>query len=300
VRSTILAALVVSLVPLLVGTVAQAQDVGQGAIVVRDTAHDGLAPIYAHEEGSTIESQASQNDLVAGITTPHTVGLTLRETMAGLFAHTYVFETSHDRIHVVYFPNGTQPGRWKMAWMDPADLQTFTYDCSCGARDFHGLTSEACAPFSPSGFLKFKWNECFTQGRDQQLAQSGQPGVSPGAPPPNPAPIAEAGTDANSTEDQPLSPDVITKRTGGGASDAPPGDKGKESESPSPKKSRKTLTNEDVIKLVKAELGDKVIIDKIHSSPGDKLDTSTDALIRLKKAGVSKAVIDAIVKRADE
>jgi cobalamin biosynthesis Co2+ chelatase CbiK len=47
-------------------------------------------------------------------------------------------------------------------------------------------------------------------------------------------------------------------------------------------------------------MGDKVIIDKINSSPGDKLDTSTDALIRLKKAGVSKAVIDAMIKRADE
>jgi hypothetical protein len=65
-----------------------------------------------------------------------------------------------------------------------------------------------------------------------------------------------------------------------------------------PKKSNeKAITNEDVIALVKADLGDEIVIDKIRSAPGDKLDTSTDALIRLKKAGVSKAVIDAMVKR---
>lgn len=51
--------------------------------------------------------------------------------------------------------------------------------------------------------------------------------------------------------------------------------------------------------VVKAEMGDKVIIDKINASPGDKLDTSTDALIRLKKAGVSKAIIDGMIKRGE-
>ena len=48
---------------------------------------------------------------------------------------------------------------------------------------------------------------------------------------------------------------------------------------------------------MKAGLGDKVVIDKIRSSAADKLDASPDALIRLKKAGVSSAVIDALVKR---
>ncbi len=97
--------------------------------------------------------------------------------------------------------------------------------------------------------------------------------------------------------DKPLSLDAIDKATSSGSSGDQTGDKDAVS---AKKKPRKALTNEDVVKLVKAEMGDKVIIDKINASPGDKLDTSTDALIRLKKAGVSKAVIDAMIKRADE
>ncbi len=96
--------------------------------------------------------------------------------------------------------------------------------------------------------------------------------------------------------DKPLSLDAIDKATSSGSS----GDQSDKDAGSAKKKPRKALTNEDVVKLVKAEMGDKVIIDKINASPGDKLDTSTDALIRLKKAGVSKAVIDAMIKRADE
>jgi hypothetical protein len=107
---------------------------------------------------------------------------------------------------------------------------------------------------------------------------------------------ASAPADGDDT-DKPLSAEAIAKLTGG-SSDDQSGDK--EAGSAHKKKQTKALTNDDVIKLVKAELGDKVVIDKIKSSPGDKLDTSTDALIRLKKAGVSKAVIDAMIKRGDE
>lgn len=172
-RSIALAVLVVALVTVFTGTVAQAQDAGQGAIVVRDTANAGMAHIYAHAEGPEIESEASQSQLAAGITTPQTHGLIPRFAAVGLLSHTYVFDTSH----------------------------------------------------GPTG-----------------------------------------------------------EKASGGAH---------------PGKQTKALTNDDVIKLVKAELGDKVVIDKINSSPGDKLDTSTDALIRLKKAGVSKAVIDAMIKRGE-
>jgi hypothetical protein len=127
-------------------------------------------------------------------------------------------------------------------------------------------------------------------------------------PPPEPANLQEnanpdaAGAQARAPADgddtdKPLSADAITKLTGG-SSDEQSGDK--EADSTHKKKQQKALTNDDIVKLVKAELGDQVVIDKINSSPGDKLDTSTDALIRLKKAGVSKAVIDAIIKRGDE
>jgi hypothetical protein len=105
-------------------------------------------------------------------------------------------------------------------------------------------------------------------------------------------PRADAPTDGDDT-DKPLSADAIAKVTGGSSDD-------QSGDSSHKKKPQKALTNEDIVKLVKAELGDKVIIDKINASPGDKLDTSTDALVKLKKAGVSKAVIDTMVKHADE
>ncbi len=113
---------------------------------------------------------------------------------------------------------------------------------------------------------------------------------------------AEAGAQASAPADgddadKPLSAEAIAKLTAG-SSDDRSGDK--EAGSAHNKNQQKALTNDDIIKLVKAELGDQVVIDKIKSSPGDKLDTSTDALIRLKKAGVSKAVIDAIITRGDE
>jgi len=57
-----------------------------------------------------------------------------------------------------------------------------------------------------------------------------------------------------------------------------------------------TLSNDDVVKLVKAKLPDSVIIKKIANS-NCAFDTEPDALIKLKQAGVSEAVIDAMVDK---
>jgi hypothetical protein len=57
------------------------------------------------------------------------------------------------------------------------------------------------------------------------------------------------------------------------------------------------LTNDDVVKMVQVKLGDGVIIAKIKSS-ACKFDTSTDALIKLKEAGVSDAVMQAMAEAA--
>jgi hypothetical protein len=58
----------------------------------------------------------------------------------------------------------------------------------------------------------------------------------------------------------------------------------------------KPLTNDDVIKLTKAGLGDDIVATKVASAPAVEFDTSVDALIRLKQEGVGKAVIEAMVK----
>jgi hypothetical protein len=57
---------------------------------------------------------------------------------------------------------------------------------------------------------------------------------------------------------------------------------------------QETLTNQSVVEMVKAGLSERVIIAKIRTSP-TKFDTSTDALIALKKNGVSEKVIEAIM-----
>ena len=60
------------------------------------------------------------------------------------------------------------------------------------------------------------------------------------------------------------------------------------------------LTNQDVTALATAGLGDDVVVSKIQQAPKETLEVSTDALIALKKAGISKAVIDAMIKRVSQ
>lgn len=258
-----------------------AQDAGQGAVVVRDTDRDGPAPIYAHEQGDAIEAEAVRGDFVAGYTN------------LGLIARSYAFQSSNGRVHVVYFANKKRSGFVKMAWMDPVDLRPFDYDCRCGLQAFHGLKTEFCSPFAPTGILRFKWNSCYEKARDAQIADL-QSGAAPHAAGSQTSASANNAAPADSGGDAPLSPDVIATLTGGPTEQKSAA--GHKSSSSHTSK-QKDLTNADVVSLVKAGLGDRVIIDKIRGSSGEKFDTSADALIHLKKAGVSSAVIDAIVKR---
>lgn len=61
----------------------------------------------------------------------------------------------------------------------------------------------------------------------------------------------------------------------------------------------KPFTNNDVIALVKAGIDNAVVLAKINQAEQTAFDTSTDALVKLKAAGVSNVVLEAIVKRAD-
>jgi hypothetical protein len=64
--------------------------------------------------------------------------------------------------------------------------------------------------------------------------------------------------------------------------------------------SEKPLKNPDVISMVKAGLGDQIVVAKIQQAPREELDVSTQALLDLKKKGLSKAVIEAMIKRVDK
>lgn len=57
---------------------------------------------------------------------------------------------------------------------------------------------------------------------------------------------------------------------------------------------QEVLTNDSVIGMVKAGLAEGVVIQKIRASQR-KFDTSTDGLIKLKRAGVSDKVIEAMI-----
>ena len=59
----------------------------------------------------------------------------------------------------------------------------------------------------------------------------------------------------------------------------------------------KPLTNEDVVKMVKAGLGPQIILATIKSQPG-AFDVSPDGLVALKNAGVIDEIIAALIKSA--
>lgn len=58
------------------------------------------------------------------------------------------------------------------------------------------------------------------------------------------------------------------------------------------------LTNADVVKLCKLDLGDQVVIAKINQAKAVDFKLDTDSLVALKQDGVSKDVIAAMLKRA--
>jgi hypothetical protein len=65
---------------------------------------------------------------------------------------------------------------------------------------------------------------------------------------------------------------------------------------PAPAPSAGTMTNDSLVKLVKAGMGDDAIVSIVNSQPG-QYSLSTDSLIALKQAGVSDKIIAAMVNR---
>jgi hypothetical protein len=59
----------------------------------------------------------------------------------------------------------------------------------------------------------------------------------------------------------------------------------------------KPLDNNEIIKLTKADMGDSVIIAKIKAATSVNFATSTDDLVKLKQAGVTKPVIAAMLEK---
>jgi hypothetical protein len=62
---------------------------------------------------------------------------------------------------------------------------------------------------------------------------------------------------------------------------------------------RAALTNADVIRLVKARIGERTILLEIKGRP-TRFDTSAQALVRLKKAGVSERILEAMIEASSQ
>lgn len=205
---------------------------GEGALVLRDG-----APGYEDKAGTAVKRTFRRGDAVAGF---H------KEFLATI----YEFFEEDGRVRVLY----PKPDSALMAdaWMDPADLATFVYDCC----------DDECIPVKAS-FKRAEWNPCFKEGMSRARASLPAPGREPA-----PAEKSEGSVAHGS-------------RSPGG-----PGEK--------------ALTNDDVVAMVKADLGDDLVIAKIQQAPREALDVSSEALVRLKKQGVSKGVLDAMLRRAGQ
>jgi hypothetical protein len=64
----------------------------------------------------------------------------------------------------------------------------------------------------------------------------------------------------------------------------------------SPAQAQQGLTNTDIIKMQSAGLSENIILSSVNTQPA-AYDTSTDGLLALKKAGVSDAVVAAMISR---
>lgn len=122
-----------------------------------------------------------------------------------------------------------------------------------------GEENDPCAPQVTAGWGSERWNPCFIEARDRKVAEIEAQ--------------RERGGGSKSTESAPATP-------------------------PSPSRTaEKPLTNADVVALFTAGLDEDLILSKIQQAPLETLDVSTDSLIQLKKDGISKAILDAMIKK---
>jgi len=213
-----------------------AQGRGEAAVVVRDG-----AKIYVSSTGDKVELADLQRGFaVAGLTT-----LGLQEM--------YTFEQEDGRVHVLYLrmnKKGQYKSLQRSAWMDPSDIDQFTYECGCEAgAEVH----KKCSPLVASGFVDRSWNACFLEGYRKKMGELKSKGDS-------------------------SAPSMSSSGSGSG--------------------NEKALRNSDVLSLTKVGLDDALITSTLQQAKAVDFDLSTDGIVGLKNAGVSNAVLAAMMKRA--
>lgn len=133
---------------------ALAQGKGEGAVVIRDGAN-----IYRFSKGRGVE----HGNLPYGFAV---VGVTSLGPM-----ESFQFEEENGRLHIKYLKlndKGEQKSTPGRAFIDPADVERFSYPCGCEAG---AEQNNKCSPFVTSGFADRSWNSCFREALDAKLAE---------------------------------------------------------------------------------------------------------------------------------
>src|SRR4029077_11173149 len=81
------------------------------------------------------------------------------------------------------------------------------------------------------------------------------------------------------------------------ASTAAAATQSKQVDAPPGTEPEKPLSNADVVAMSQAGVGENTYKTETEQAPEEKLDASADALIALKKGGVTQPVIEAVLKR---
>src|SRR5215213_325941 len=63
---------------------------------------------------------------------------------------------------------------------------------------------------------------------------------------------------------------------------------------------QQTITNKDIVELVKAQFAVDTVIKRVQTAASVNFDTSTSALVELKKAGVDEKIIVAMLERSKD
>jgi hypothetical protein len=217
------------------------------------------APVYESKSSMEVKRTFDRGDVVVGL-------------HKEMISYEYELFRENGRYRVGWPKKDS--ARLASGWMDTDDVVGFVYDCGC---------ENDCIPLKAS-FKRAEWNPCFQEAADFARARLAMPMGSGGNRGGGDDEAAE-NDDGDDDEDEDDDGDDDDEAEDRDRPSAPAASAGE------------ALSNDDVVAMVLAGLGDELVIMKIEQAPEERLDVSTDALIKLKELGVSQEVLGAMVKR---
>lgn len=145
------------------------------------------APIYNASTGEKVLGNADVGDSIVGITT------------RGIMPPEFIFEEENGRVHIAYFLGKDESGQYRTAWMNPADIAKFSYECGCGSSK---KAREECTPYS--GIFSLVYNTCYKEARDKKRAEILKRGEAVAAP------VSESSATTKRAEKALLNEDILS------------------------------------------------------------------------------------------